>query len=144
MRDPKDRKLNIYEILEKVSKAKTKEEKSQILKKNSSPALRTVLQGCYNPNVVLSLPKGNPPFEKNEEHNAPSNLLRLWKDFGYLVGNNAAKLGKTKVEFKFIQILESVHPKDADVVLQMKDKKPFKGLPLSLVREVFPDIVPPE
>jgi hypothetical protein len=44
----------------------------------------------------------------------------------------------------FIQLLEAIHPEDAKIVLQMKDKKPFKGVSAAIVREAFPNLIPPE
>ena len=134
---------NVFEILEKVSAAKKKADKIKILKENESTALLTVLQGCYHPRIKLSLPEGAPPYEACDAHNAPSNLHKKWKDFGYFTGKQAQKLGKIKVERMFIQLLESIHPQDAKIVLQMKDKKPFKGLTTAVVQEAYPNLIPP-
>ena len=41
----------IHEIVELVSKAKTKDEKINILKQNESQALKDVLVGAYHSNV---------------------------------------------------------------------------------------------
>jgi len=132
----------VYEILEKVGSAKKKAEKITILRQNESAALRTVLQGCYHPKINLDLPEGNPPYEPCDEHNAPSNLLRKWKDFGYFTGSHTQRIGRAKMERMFIQLLEAIHPQDAKIVLQMKDKKPFKGISPAVVKEAFPNILP--
>ena len=89
------------------------------------------------------MPEGAPPYTACDAHNAPSNLHKKWKDFGYFTGNQAQKLGKIKVERMFIQLLESIHPQDAKIVLQMKDKKPFKGLTTAVVQEAYPNLIPP-
>lgn len=134
--------LNVFEVLQKVSTAKKKAEKISILKQNDSAALRTIIQGCYHPKINLDLPEGDPPYEECDIHNAPSNLHRKWKDFGYFTGSHTKKLGKIKIERMFIQLLESIHPEDAKVVLQMKEKKPFKGISSALVKEVYPNLMP--
>ena len=135
---------NVFEVLQKVSAAKKKAEKISILKQNDSTALRTVIQGCYHPGIKLDLPEGDPPYEACDAHNAPSSLHRKWKDFGYFTGAHTKKLGKIKVERMFIQLLESIHPEDAKIVLQMKAKKPFKGISSALVKEVYPNLIPPD
>lgn len=135
---------NVFEVLQKVSAAKKKAEKISILKQNDSTALRTVIQGCYHPGIKLDLPEGDPPYEACDAHNAPSSLHRKWKDFGYFTGAYTKKLGKIKVERMFIQLLESIHPEDAKIVLQMKAKKPFKGISSALVKEVYPNLIPPD
>lgn len=135
---------NVFEVLQKVSAAKKKAEKISILKQNDSTALRTVIQGCYHPGINLDLPEGDPPYEACDAHNAPSSLHRKWKDFGYFTGAHTKKLGKVKIETMFIQLLESIHPEDAKIVLQMKAKKPFKGISSALVKEVYPNLIPPD
>ena len=135
---------NVFEVLQKVSAAKKKAEKISILKQNDSTALRTVIQGCYHPGIKLDLPEGDPPYEACDAHNAPSSLHRKWKDFGYFTGAHTKRLGKIKIERMFIQLLESIHPEDAKIVLQMKAKKPFKGISSALVKEVYPNLIPPD
>ena len=135
---------NVFEVLQKVSAAKKKADKISILKQNDSTALRTVIQGCYHPGINLDLPEGDPPYEACDAHNAPSSLHRKWKDFGYFTGAHTKKLGKVKIETMFIQLLESIHQEDAKIVLQMKAKKPFKGISSALVKEVYPNLMPPD
>ena len=135
---------NVFEVLQKVSAAKKKAEKISILKQNDSTALRTVIQGCYHPGIKLDLPEGDPPYEACDTHNAPSSLHRKWKDFGYFTGAHTKRLCKIKIERMFIQLLESIHPEDAKIVLQMKAKKPFKGISSALVKEVYPNLIPPD
>ena len=44
-------------------------------------------------------------------------------------------------ETLYIQLLESIHPKDAILLNSIKDKKiPFKGLNKKIVQQAFPDI----
>ncbi len=135
---------NVFEILQNVATAKKKAEKISILKQNDTAALRTILQGCYHPGIKLDLPKSDPPYSPSDAHNAPSNLHNRWKDFGYLTGSYTKRLGKIKIETMFIQLLEAIHPEDAKIVLQMKNKKPFKGISSALVKEVYPNLMPPD
>ena len=47
-----------------------------------------------------------------------------------------------KRENKFIQLLESIHPEDALIVLNMVQKKaPVKGLTKKIVEEAFPNLL---
>jgi len=133
---------NVFEVLEKAAKETKKNDKIKVLQQNDSTALRTVLQGCYHPAIKLPLPKTDPPYEACDEHNAPSTLLKRWKDFQYFSPASVQKLGKIKVERMFIQLLEAVHPQDAKVILQMKNKKPFKGVSAAVVKEAFPNLIP--
>ena len=55
-------KLNVFEVLQKVAATKKKEEKIALLRKHDSFALKSVIQGCYNSNIKLLLPEGDPPY----------------------------------------------------------------------------------
>ena len=63
--------------------------------------------------------------------------------FGYFV--NGAKgdgLPAYKRENMFVQLLESIHPADAEIVLSMVAKKsPVKFLTKKLVQEAFPNLI---
>ena len=42
----------------------------------------------------------------------------------------------------YIELLESIHPKEAEILLQMKDKKlKCNGLTYNLVKETFPKLI---
>lgn len=58
------------------------------------------------------------------------------------VNPKATQLKDYKRESMFIQLLEGIHPEDAKIVLQVKDKKPFKGISAAVVKEAFPSILP--
>ena len=52
-------------------------------------------------------------------------------------------LTQLRRESLFISMLESLHPKEAMVVIQVKDKKlKYRGLTYKLVKETFPEILP--
>jgi hypothetical protein len=60
--------------------------------------------------------------------------------FDFVEGGNP-NLSKIRRETLFIQLLESIHPKDAILLSSIKDKKiPFKGLTKKIVHQAFPDI----
>ena len=58
--------LLISEILDKVSKIKTKKEKVSFLKHYDSDALRMVIKSSFDPQIKWALPDGEVPYEKNE------------------------------------------------------------------------------
>jgi hypothetical protein len=132
--------LQIYEVINKAAKTVKKADKIQVLKQNDSFALRTILQGTYNPNIVFSLPEGEPPYTENKPQSVPSTLHKQARMLGYFV--ESSQMTQIKKERKFIELLEAIHPQDAKIVLQMKDKKPFKGISSVVVKEAFPSILP--
>lgn len=134
--------LLISEILTKVNNAKDKAKKIQVLKDNDSSALRMILKGAFDPNIKWSLPSGTPPYMANEapvgtEHTLLRNeAKRLW----HFVEGADPETTKTQKETMYIQILEGLSKDEAQVLLDMKDKKlnkVYKGLSESVVKEAF-------
>ena len=54
------------EILDKVHKAKTKDQKVSILKQNNSEGLRMVIKSSFDPKIVWAMPEGAVPFKAND------------------------------------------------------------------------------
>lgn len=133
----------IFEVIEAAKNAKTKHEKIEILRKNESWALKDVIKGTLDPTVEWLLPKGTVPYTPCEEHNAATNLLRQNKKFAYFVrGGKGTQVAPFKRESIFIGLLEGVHPKDAELLVNMINKEPFKGgLTPKLINEAFPNLL---
>lgn len=131
-----------HEILEMVAKAKSNKQKIDILRQNDSLGFRTILQATYHEGITFNLPETDPPYTPCNDFDAPSNILNRTKELVYFVSpRELHKLGQTRVETLFIQLLEGIHPKDAKIVLQMKDKKPFTGLKFAIIQEAYPELV---
>ena len=130
------------EILDKVSKAKTKEEKVTILRENNTDALRIVLKSSFDPKIEWVFPEGTVPYTPNEapagtEHTMlASEAKKLWH---YIKGaDNATK--QHQKELMFFQLLEGLHSSEAELICRAKDKKLhqiYKGLSSNVVREAF-------
>ena len=54
------------EILDKVHKAKNKDQKVMILKQNDSEGLRMVIKSSFDPKIEWSMPEGEVPFKPND------------------------------------------------------------------------------
>jgi len=136
------RKL-VPEVLELVRQAKTKKEKVEILKTNSHPALRDILRIQFDADVISVLPEGAPPYEKDDAPagHSSSSLFRLHKRFKYFFkGPVANQVKPIKRESLFIDALESMHPSESDLLIEVKDRK-LKGITKALVDEAFPGLV---
>ena len=131
-----------HEILEKVSKLKSKKQKVSYLQEHNAPALRMVVKSSFDPNIIWVLPAGEVPFKRNEapegtEHTSLS--YEANKLYHYVQGGNNA-LSQNKRETMFVQMLEGLHPSEADVLVSAKDKelhKMYKGLSDNVVKEAF-------
>ena len=133
---------DIVETLEMVSKANTREEKRQILKDRENFATKAILQLNYHPDVKWKIPKGAPPYTPNENQ-ADASLHYEVKKLDYYVDPSPHNLPMLRREAMFVQLLERLTPKDAKLLIDMKDKKiSYKGLSYKLVRDTWPDLLP--
>jgi hypothetical protein len=132
----------IYEILEAASKARLKADKIKILKDHDSWALRDVLRATYDKKIEFLIPDGEPPYTPNKPESVPSNLLRKNVDFKYIVkGGIREDMPAFKREKIYIGLLESIHPEDAKVVINMVNRKrPAPGITENIVKEAFPSL----
>lgn len=134
----------VAEVLEEVSKTRSSNEKAEILKKNSSKALKDVLGYALNPYIKWLLPVGDVPYKPlSKESDAQATLLRetkLFPNFVAMAGKPLRNLTKIKREALFIQLLESLDPDDAKLMVMIKDKKLPKGVTESAVRKAFPKL----
>ena len=134
--------LTVHEIFTQINNAKDKPKKIEILKKNDTPQMRQLLKAAFDPKIKWDLPKGIPPYIKNEapvgtEH---TNLLsETRKLFHFIEGGNNT-ITKIKKETMFVQLLEGLQEKDAEVLVAIKEKNlnlVYKGLTASMVKEAF-------
>ena len=133
---------SIVETLEMVGKAKTREEKRQILKDRENFATKALLQLNYHPDVKWKLPKGVPPYNPNQNA-ADASLHFEVKKLDYYVDPSPHDIPMLRRESMFVQLLERLDPKDAKLIIAMKDKKiTYKGLSYKLVKDTWPDLLP--
>jgi hypothetical protein len=141
----KPKNLTIHEILTRVSTRQTKEERIEVLKQHNCLALRDILKGGFDDTIEFILPEGVPPYEPSPEENPPSTLHKVSKNFRYFaVGGPGERLPKARVEQMLIRMLEVIHPKDAELVIAVKDKQlagRYRGLSKKLVQETFPTLI---
>ena len=134
--------LLISEILEKVSKVKTKQEKVGLLREYNHDALRMVIKASFDPKIVWDLPDGEVPYIRNEvpegtEHTSLSYESR--KLYHFIKGGDN-QINQNKREAMFVQMLEGLHESEAAVIIAAKDKKlhqVYKGLSANVVKEAF-------
>ena len=116
-------KEGIAEILERVSKIKSRKEKIQTLRKDHNIALENVIDLCFNPNLNMDLPTGAPPYKSQpKEMDAQPYLYGNLRKFGiFLKKGPYPDLKPAKREAVFIQFLEALDPDDAKLVIAIKD-----------------------
>ena len=139
--------FNILETLEMVGKAKTREEKRQVLKERENFATKALLQLNFHPNVKWLLPPGAPPYMPSTEGDITSNSLHFEiKKLDYYTDPSPHSLDELPMlrrEAMFVGLLERLDPQDAVMMIAIKDKKlSYKGLTYKLVKDTWPELLP--
>lgn len=139
--------LTIPEILDMVEKAETPDAKKFVLLQQNCLALRDVLKGSFDDAVTFILPEGKPPYRRQEVAVGLtfSNLRKQTTKLRYFVqGGPGERLMPSKREKLFIDILESIHPTESELLIAMKDKqlqKLYPSLTKDLVKSVWPRLI---
>jgi hypothetical protein len=130
--------------LDLVGKQRSKAKKIEILQQYSTEALKAILIWNFDETVVSLLPDGEVPYEKNDvpvgtDH---TSLRKEWKNLYHFVKGGNDKLSKTRRETMFIQILEGLHPQEANILILTKDKnlQSLFNVDKGVVEVAFPDI----
>lgn len=134
----------VFEIFREFEQQTTRPKRKEVLLKyKDNPAFKDVLRGTFDESLVFILPEGKPPYTPNRPESTPSTLLREHRKFGYFVKNGPGQqMQAFKREKIFIEMLESIHPDDALIVLSMIAKRsPVKNLTKKLVQEAFPNLI---
>lgn len=134
---PVDKTL-ISEVLQRVSNAKTKDEKVKILQEYKSPALTKILLCNFAKNVFFIFPDGQTPFTALDvpkgtqhqmlfrEHRLIDKMIK--KEINGIMyygcsGKPQPAIQQLKKEALWIQLLESLHADEAELLDLVKDKK---------------------
>tara|TARA_B100001063_G_C16657222_1_gene499144 strand:+ start:399 stop:905 length:507 start_codon:yes stop_codon:yes gene_type:complete len=131
-------KTLISEVLQRVSNAKTKSKKVEILQEYNSPALKKVLLCNFCKAVEFCFPSGETPYRpldrpKGLDHQLLISEHRMLEKFIKKTVNGVTYYGcsnsvrpmmqQLKKEQLWIQILESLHHEEAALLDLIKDKK---------------------
>ena len=132
------------EIMQAVSSAKTKASKIKILQENRSPALVALFVWNFDPSIESALPEGEVPYTPNDSPtvDSQSKLASQYRTlYNYVKGGNDG-LKRTRRESLFIELLESLHPDEAELVCLVKDKDLSKKYRIThnVVKEAYPDV----
>ena len=132
-------------IFEDVAAANSIKARKRVLLENESNPLKEILKYAFHPDIKFALPPGKPPYKtigSPDEYNPTYLYPNIRKFYLYIEGGHDG-LTQLRREQLFVQMLESLHPKEAEVVIQIKDKKlNYRGLTYKLVKTTFPEILP--
>lgn len=135
--------IGISEILQRASTTLEDDLRVVWLRQNDTPTLRTILRGALDPNVKWLLPEGNPPYKPcdllDQHHRLYTETRKLYL---FVEGGNP-DLKQLRREALFIELLESLDPMDAKLMLAVKDKHlPYPGVTIDIINAAFPGLIP--
>jgi hypothetical protein len=162
----------IFEVLELASKQRSNAKKVEVLKTYDDASLKTILIWNFDETVISLLPEGDVPYASTGEQTSYSGTLSskvndavfkmnelgsnslgsmdqgkssIRKEyqmfFNFVKGGNNG-LSSLRRETMFINILQGLHPKEAELLCLVKDKKLSDKYKITLdnVKEAYPDI----
>ena len=162
----------IFEVLELASKQRSNVKKVEVLKTYDDAPLKTILIWNFDETVISLLPEGDVPYASTGEQTSYSGTLSskvndavfkmnelgsnslgsmdqgkssIRKEyqmfFNFVKGGNNG-LSSLRRETMFINILQGLHPKEAELLCLVKDKKLSDKYKITLdnVKEAYPDI----
>ena len=162
-----------FEVLDLVSKQRTKAKKIEVLKTYEDISLKIILIWNFDESVQSVLPPGDVPYSGYDDQNTYSGTLstkiteevRRMHDTGSFSLGSSDKQGHTTIrreaknfyhfvrggndtmnmirrETMFINILEGLHPLEAEIVTLCKDKRLGEVYKITkeVVAEAYPDI----
>ena len=132
------------EILELVDEQKSDAKKIAVLKEYECDILKSLFIWNFDDSVISLLPPGTVPYKPNEnplgtDH---SSLRREQRSLYNFVKGGNDQLSTIRRETIFIQMLEGLHPKEADIVIAVKDGnlEDMYDVPFEVVEDAYPDI----
>ena len=134
----------VHEILELASKQRSRAKKVEILQEYANPALKSLFIWNFDDTVISVVPEGEVPYKENEvpvgtDH---TSLRREYKHLYNFVRGGNDGISSLRRETMFIQMLEGLHPKEAEIMVLVKDKSLQKKYKItrSAVEQAYPDI----
>ena len=163
----------VFEVFEAASKQRTKAKKIEVLKTYAHDSIMAVLIWNFDESVVSLLPEGDVPYGNTREDNSMTGSLsdkindavgmmresgsaslgsqdqgkasirgEYTKFYNFLKGGNNGLSGLRR-ETMFINILEGLHPLEAEILVLVKDKKLTDRYKITkeIVGAAYPQIV---
>tara|TARA_B100002019_G_scaffold22764_1_gene17309 strand:+ start:112 stop:693 length:582 start_codon:yes stop_codon:yes gene_type:complete len=162
-----------FEVLDLVSKQRSKAKKIEVLKKFEHISLKALFIWNFDESVKSMLPEGDVPysgFEDQASHNGSlstkidesvrrmhetdsfsmgssdrnghTSIRREYKNFYHFIKGGNDGLSAVRRETMFINVLEGLHPLEAEILCLCKDKKLSDRYKITkeIVAEAYSDI----
>jgi len=161
----------IFEILDLANSQRTKDKRIEILQKYENDALKSIFIWNFDETVVSMLPEGPVPYGEINDQNVYSgdlsenlskeasggesatgqdldgrgkvSLRREYQNLYHFVKGGNDGLSTIRREMMFINLLQGLHPKEAEILILVKDKKledQYPKITFDVVKDSYSDI----
>ncbi len=161
-----------FEVLDAASKQRSKAKKVEVLKRYAHDSILALLIWNFDETAISALPEGDVPYGNNREDNSMTGTLsdkindavdkmsemnsnslgsqdqgkasirkEYTKFYNFIKGGNNS-LSNLRRETMFINILEGLHPLEAEILVLVKDKRLTDKYKITkeVVSEAYPQI----
>ena len=159
-----------FEVFDAASKQRTKAKKIEVLQRYAHDSIMALFILNFDESIVSMLPEGEVPYGDPNEQSAfdgslsenisremsggqsatgqdldgrnKTSLSREWTSLYHFVRGGNDALSKTRREMMFINLLRGLHPREAELLILVKDGllTDKYRLTKNMVAEAYPDI----
>ena len=163
----------VFEIFDLITKERSKSRRVQALRKFEHPSLKALFIWNFDETVISALPPGDVPYASVGEQDAysgtvsgtvtdavkkmeelksnslgsqdqgQSSIRREFKKFYNFIKGGNDGLSNLRRETIFINIVQGLHPREAEILCLVKDKKleeKYKAITKEIISQAYPDI----
>ena len=160
----------VFEVLELASVQRSSAKRVEVLKKYEHDSIKSILIWNFDESVISMIPEGEVPYGEPTEQTAyagslsenisremsggesatgqdldgrnKTSLRKEWTNLYNFVRGGNDSLTKTRREMMFINILRGLHPREAEILILVKDGllTDKYRLTKNMVAEAYPDI----
>ncbi len=163
----------VFEIFDLVTKERSKARRVEALRKFEHPSLKALFIWNFDETVISALPTGDVPYASVGEQDAysgtvsgtvsdavkkmeelktnslgsqdqgQSSIRREFKKFYNFIKGGNDGLSNLRRETIFINIVQGLHPREAEILCLVKDKKleeKYKAITKEIISQAYPDI----
>ena len=135
-------KVGIAEYLKEAASKRSKADRIEALRSAVRKDIQvfSMLKYMFKTSIIFALPPGKPPATLQPKASDLRNVLYAeFRRIKIFMRGEYPQMKPAAREMHFVQLLESVDPDDAMLLVAMKDKtSPFRNLTKELVMEAFP------
>ena len=160
----------VFEVLELASVQRSSAKRVEVLKKYEHDSIKSILIWNFDESVISMIPEGEVPYGDPNEQTVfdgslsenisremsggqsatgqdldgrnKTSLRREWTSLYHFVKGGNDALSKTRREMMFINLLRGLHPREAELLILVKDGllTDKYRLTKNMVTEAYPDI----